>query len=99
MSKLEDLRGYVTKFRWTYRGRTEDGNTIKFEGHGWAEDSHKAADQIETMMRAKYPDIKWMHGREIEGGNVTFGPTIQMLKEKRKLDVAIHRPSQPVKED
>lgn len=33
---------------------------------------------IETMMRQKYPSIRWCQGREMEGNGVSFGPTVQM---------------------
>lgn len=31
-------------------------------------------------MRAAHPAVRWMQGREIEGGGMTFGPTVQKLR-------------------
>lgn len=70
----------VRKFRWNYKGRTPEGSTCKFSGSGFAGDADEAIKIIEKMMREKFPAMRWMHGREVEGGNVTYGPTVQMLK-------------------
>lgn len=74
----------VRKFRWWYRGVTPNGTAIAFQGSGWAKDSSTALNNIEKMMRAKWPKIRWKQGRDTEGeGNhrgVRFGPTVQMLK-------------------
>lgn len=67
-------------FRWWYKGRTAEGNTMKLEGRVVARDASEACDKVERQMRAKWPTVRWMHGREIEGDGVTFGPTVQKLK-------------------
>lgn len=67
-------------FRWWYKGRTAEGNTMKLEGRVEARDASEACDKVEKQMRAKWPTVRWMQGREIEGDGVTFGPTVQKLK-------------------
>ncbi len=68
------------RFHWWYKGRTDEGIIVKFEGHIVATDASDACDKVEKSMRAKWPMIAWMHGKEIEGNGVTFGPTVQKLK-------------------
>lgn len=76
----------VRKFRWWYRGVDGHGTTLAFEGTGWAVDSDEALDNIEAMMRAKFPEIRWKHGRAIEGvgenHGLQFGPSVRMLKKR-----------------
>lgn len=79
-SESQATPGAVFTFRWWYRGRTVEGNIVKFVGRIRAVDDRAALKQVEDQMRADYPTIRWMHGREMEGGNVTFGPTVQKLK-------------------
>lgn len=78
----------LIRFRWWYSGRTPEGNSARFEGTGYAKDSRDACDNVEKMMRAKWPEIKWKHGREVEGEGdnrgVKFGPTVQMLRTKKQ---------------
>lgn len=73
----------MTKFRWWYKGKDYLGNVFSFEGTGWAEDSRAASRNIESMMREKHPELRWMQGRAVEGGNIQFGPTILMSKQTR----------------
>lgn len=68
------------RFKWRYRGKQEDGTVWTFTGDGYAIDVAEALKTTEAEMRARYPKIKWMHGREVEGGGVLFGPTVRMLK-------------------
>jgi hypothetical protein len=81
---MKDLN--LIRFRWWYSGLTTEGNTARFEGTGYAKSDHEACDNIEKMMRSKYPTIRWKHGCEVEGEGdnrgVKFGPTIQMLRTK-----------------
>jgi len=70
----------LLRFRWWYKGKTPEGNTIKFEGHVRAKDSSSASDIVEREQRARFPEIVWMQGKEIEGNGVQFGPTVQQLK-------------------
>ena len=49
-----------------------------------AADSGAACDKVEREMRAKYPTIRWMQGREIEGDGWRFGPTVQKLKKQNE---------------
>ena len=67
-------------FRWWYKGRTPEGNVIKLEGRVVAHDAGEACDRVEKQMRAEYPAMRWMQGKEIEGNGVAFGPTVQKLK-------------------
>lgn len=67
-------------FRWWYKGRTLEGNTLKLEGRVVAHDASEACDRVEKQMRAEYPTMRWMQGKELEGDGVTFGPTVQKLK-------------------
>lgn len=75
------------RFRWWYKGRTLEGNIIKLEGHVMAKDSWEAAVVVEADQRKRWPDVKWMHDREVEdeGENegFKFGPTIQLLKGRK----------------
>jgi len=84
MSNNPDL----IRFRWWYSGVTPEGNTARFEGSGYAKDCDEAISNVEKMMRAKFPEIKWKQGREVEGQGdyrgVTFGPTVQMLRTKKQ---------------
>ena len=70
-------------FRWWYKGRTPEGNTIKLEGDVMARNESEACAKVEATMRAAHPEIRWMQGREIEGDGVMFGPTVQKLKRKQ----------------
>lgn len=78
----------VFTFKWWYKGKTTEGNIIKFEGRITAADNFEACDKVERLMRAEHPTIAWMQGKNIEGqGNwkgVTFGPTTQKMKGKVK---------------
>lgn len=67
-------------FRWWYKGRTVEGNTMKLEGRVVAHDASEACDRVEKQMRAEHPTMRWMQGKEIEGNGVTFGPTVQKMK-------------------
>ena len=67
-------------FRWWYKGRTTEGNTVKLEGRIEAADAGEACDKVEAAMRSRYPTMRWMQGRELEGDGVRFGPTVQKLK-------------------
>lgn len=67
-------------FRWWYKGRTAEGNTMTLEGRVEARDASEACYKVEKQMRAKWPTVRWMQGRESEGGGVRFGPTVQKLK-------------------
>lgn len=81
-------------FRWWYKGRTAEGNTMKLEGRVEARDASEACDKVEKQMRAEWPTVRWMQGREIEGDGVTFGPTVQKLKTPiaaRKQNAVAHR--------
>ncbi len=83
-------------FRWWYKGRTAEGNTMKLEGRVEARDASEACDKVEKQMRAKWPDVRWMQGREIEADGVTFGPTVQKLKtpiKARKQNVQVSQPT------
>jgi hypothetical protein len=71
-------------FRWWYKGRTPEGNTVKLFGHVQASDAASACDIVERQMRAEHPTIRWMQGREIESDGYLFGPTVQKLKTKPK---------------
>jgi hypothetical protein len=42
-------------------------------------------------MRAKWPTVRWMQGREIDGDGVTFGPTVQKLK----TPITARKPNDP----
>lgn len=78
---VEDLRASgLFCFRWWYKGRTLEGNTIKLEGRVVAHDASEACDRVEKQMRAEYPTMRWMQGKELEGDGVTCGPTVQKLK-------------------
>lgn len=76
------------RFRWWYAGLTPEGNTARFQGTVYAKDSTDALREIETMMRAKHPKMKWKHGLEVEGvgdnKGVSFAPTVQMLRTKKQ---------------
>jgi len=76
------------RFRWWYKGKTPDGNTMSLQGHVMARDSSHAGEIVEKDMRKKWPDIKWMQGRDVEGEGdwecVRFGPTVQQLKGRKK---------------
>jgi hypothetical protein len=73
------------RFRWWHKGKTHDGNTISLTGTINACDDRTAALYIDNMLRKKWPTTRWMHGREIEGGNIQYGPTIRRLKGKRNI--------------
>lgn len=68
------------RFRWWYKGRTTEGNTVKLEGRIEAADADEALAKVEAAMRSRYPTMRWMQGKEIEGGGVRLGPTVQKLK-------------------
>ena len=70
-------------FRWWYKGRTAEGNIVKLEGRVDAANEAAACRTVEAIMRAEYPTVRWMQGREIEGDGVMFGPTVQKLKRKQ----------------
>ena len=76
------------KFRWWFKGITPEKNICRFEGTGYAKSAAIAADNVEKMMRKNHPEITWMQGKQIEGvganHGVTFGPTVQMLKGKKR---------------
>lgn len=67
-------------FRWWYKGKTPEGNIARFEGTIQAEDYDKASRSVEEMMRARWPKMRWMQGREIEGWGWNLGPTVQKMK-------------------
>lgn len=71
-------------FRWWYKGKTIEGNIMKLEGRVVAKDASDAIDKVEKQMRAKWPTVRWMQGKEIEGDGWTFGPTVQKLKKPVK---------------
>lgn len=80
---ITDSTQGTLRYRWWFKGKAADGNILSFEGYGWAEDAWAAAHRIDKLMREEYPDIRWMHGTKVEGGNIQYGPTIKMLKKKR----------------
>ena len=53
---------------------------MKLEGRVVATDASAACDKVEKQMRAEWPTVRWMQGKEIEGDGMTFGPTVQKLK-------------------
>ena len=73
---------------------------MKLEGYVMAKDTDEAQETVEREQRKRWPEVKWMHGREVEGESdnyrCRFGPTTQMLKGKKSLqpNVQDHR-SQP----
>ena len=67
-------------FRWWYKGRTVEGNTIKLEGRVAARDASSASAKVEKQMRSDHPTIKWMQGKNIEGNGIAYGPTVQKTK-------------------
>ena len=67
-------------FRWWYKGRFPNGDTMKASSTVVAADASEAIKKIEFAMRILFPTVHWMQGSEIEGKGVTFGPTIQRLK-------------------
>lgn len=78
------------KYRWWYKGRTPEGNVMSLQGHVWATDSSQAGDIVESEQRARWPEVRWMHGKEVEGEgenyNVQFGPTTQQMKATREVE-------------
>jgi hypothetical protein len=72
----------MRKFSWRYKGKNPEGITITFSGVGKAPDIYSALSFIEGMMRRKYPQIKWMHVKLVEGiGPAKYaklGPTVRM---------------------
>lgn len=80
-------------FKWWYKGRTKEGNTLKLTGRVNAKDASEAAAKVERAMRAEHPDVRWMQGRDMEGvgdwKGCTFGPTVQKMK---KLNGPYQRP-------
>ena len=71
-------------FRWWFKGITPDGTILKLSGHIQEVTPSMAASQIDVKMRAAYPAVRWMQGRQVEnfGSNrgVSFGPTVQQMK-------------------
>lgn len=72
----------VFRFRWWYKGITTEGNILKLAGHTYATDASAACDQVERLMRAEHPTVRWMQGKEIEGDGWKFGPTVQKCRRK-----------------
>lgn len=77
----------AVKFRWWYRGILPSGMRLSLSGTVLAPDTWAACDQVEQRMRAKYPTMKWMQGRRIEGNGVSFGPTVQKAKMRKSKEV------------
>lgn len=81
---MDDTQKPSFNFKWWYKGKDPLENTLSFNGKIIAKDADEALRNVEKMMRAKYPTVKWMQGKEIEGVGhnlrVTFGPTVQKLK-------------------
>ncbi len=67
-------------FRWWYKGMTPEGVKISFEGRIVARDWSEAMSTVEREMRANWPGIRWMQGKEVETETVKLGPTVQRLK-------------------
>jgi hypothetical protein len=66
-------------FKWWARCKL-NGLTCSFSGTTPAKDAREASDSVDTMLREKYPDAKWMHGRNVEDAFVTYLPTVQRGK-------------------
>lgn len=67
-------------FRWWFKGETPDGNTMKLEGEINAASAYDAADKVDAQMRKRFPKVRWMRGRKIEGDGIQYGPTVRRLK-------------------
>lgn len=67
-------------FRWWYKGITPEELKVSFEGRIVARDANEAMSTVEREMRAKWPGIRWMQGKEVETDSVKLGPTVQRLK-------------------
>lgn len=77
--KRQSLQADIHLWRWSFRGMTPDGNTVKFSGVIEAPNDRMgdtALREVDKMMRGKYPEIRWMHGREVETETMKFGPTV-----------------------
>lgn len=82
-AKRESKPTDIHLWKWSYRGMLPDGNKITFSGTIEAPNDHMgktALHVVEADMRKKHPEIRWMQGREIEGGNIRLGPTVQRGK-------------------
>lgn len=82
-TKRESLPTDIHLWRWSFRGMTPDGNTVKFSGTIEAPNDRMgdtALREVDKMMRAKHPEIRWMHGREVESDAMKYGPTVQRGK-------------------
>lgn len=84
-----DTGPVLFRFRWWYKGQSISSSPnshgdvvtiLRFEGYTIATDEDAALSSVENQMRAKHPEVRWMHGTEIEGDGVTFGPTVRKLK-------------------
>lgn len=71
-------------FKWWFKGRTVEGNTIKFEGRVKAIGAGEACHQVDEDMRKQYPDIKWMQGKNVENEHIKYGPTVQQMKTAKR---------------
>ena len=67
-------------YAWSYKGMTEEKNTATFSGHIVSDSIDNALSAVEKMMRAAYPQIKWMHGKKVEGPWIKYGPTVTKTK-------------------
>jgi len=68
------------RFRWSHKGRTRTGIIMEFGGSVFAVNAGKACEIVDTMLRERWPELRWMQGKEIEANGVTLGPTVQKLK-------------------
>jgi hypothetical protein len=72
-------------WKWWYRALMPDGSKVKFSGTVEAPNDRMgqtASRALEKMMRKKYPQARWMQGRDIDSldGRVRYGPTVQRGK-------------------
>jgi hypothetical protein len=71
----------IYNFKWWARGLTHEGLKASFSGTTQASTASEAANQVNDMLREKYPKTKWMQGRDIEDDFVTYLPTVQRGKQ------------------
>lgn len=89
-AKRESLPTDIHLWRWSFRGLFPDGTKVTFNGTVEAPNErmgNTACDRVNEMMRRKYPEARWMHGREVETDTMKFGPTVQRGKFLREAEM------------
>jgi hypothetical protein len=73
----------MKQFHWSHRGKSANGNSLRLSGRTEAETMNEAMDKVDRFLRGQYPDVHWMHGKDIEGDGIyartKFGPTLREI--------------------